>query len=291
MNKLSIRLLIRSLSRTFIKANLRIVENSDLQRNAIIFAPHQDDETLGCGGTIIRKRQEGANIKIVFMTDGSRSHRYMPEEKLKILRSQEAINAAKELGVSSENIIFLNIKDGELSNFHTAAVTKIHNILIKDNAEEIYIPYHAEPDCVPDHAATYHAVIDALEKYKLSFSVYEYPIWYWRQYPWTYEKHSNRIEAIVKIPKGFLSGFKFHREFRYGVFTKGVHSIKREALAQHRTQMERQNNHPQWSTLGDFSEGQWLECFFQNYEFFLSYQYKNGIRCNSKIESEIKEKS
>ena len=75
------------------------VSEQDLAASAIIFSPHQDDETLGCGGTIIRKQEAGAEVKIVFMTDGSRSHhRFIPEEKLIILRQQEAIKAAQTLG-------------------------------------------------------------------------------------------------------------------------------------------------------------------------------------------------
>ena len=41
-----------------------------LEHNVIIFSPHPDDETLGCGGTIAKKVKEGYQVKIVFMTDG-----------------------------------------------------------------------------------------------------------------------------------------------------------------------------------------------------------------------------
>jgi len=39
-------------------------------RRVIIFAPHPDDETLACSGTIIKKIAEGCEVYIVFMTDG-----------------------------------------------------------------------------------------------------------------------------------------------------------------------------------------------------------------------------
>lgn len=38
---------------------IKPLSTKELAASAIIFSPHQDDETLGCGGTIIRKRQGG----------------------------------------------------------------------------------------------------------------------------------------------------------------------------------------------------------------------------------------
>src|SRR5882724_4119486 len=32
---------------------------------AVVFAPHQDDETLGCGGLIARKRNEGLPVDVI----------------------------------------------------------------------------------------------------------------------------------------------------------------------------------------------------------------------------------
>ena len=43
-------------------------------RAAMVFAPHPDDETLGCGGTVVKLRRAGVDVHIVFMTDGRHSH-------------------------------------------------------------------------------------------------------------------------------------------------------------------------------------------------------------------------
>ena len=34
----------------------------DLEKSAVVFAPHPDDETLGCGGTIALKVRAGAEV-------------------------------------------------------------------------------------------------------------------------------------------------------------------------------------------------------------------------------------
>ena len=36
----------------------------------VVLAPHMDDETIGCGGTLALHAQRGANVTVVFMTDG-----------------------------------------------------------------------------------------------------------------------------------------------------------------------------------------------------------------------------
>jgi LmbE family N-acetylglucosaminyl deacetylase len=36
--------------------------------NVLVIAPHPDDETLGCGGTILRHKDSGDNISCVFVT-------------------------------------------------------------------------------------------------------------------------------------------------------------------------------------------------------------------------------
>ena len=47
-------------------------DEAALRRPAFILAPHPDDETFGCGGTIARKLAAGATIHVIVMTDGSR---------------------------------------------------------------------------------------------------------------------------------------------------------------------------------------------------------------------------
>lgn len=41
------------------------------RRSILIVAPHPDDETLGCGGTLAKRAQEGCRITVVVVTDGS----------------------------------------------------------------------------------------------------------------------------------------------------------------------------------------------------------------------------
>ena len=41
-----------------------------MNSTVLIFAAHQDDETIGCGGTMAKWACEGKDVQVCFMTDG-----------------------------------------------------------------------------------------------------------------------------------------------------------------------------------------------------------------------------
>ena len=38
------------------------------KKNILIIAPHPDDETLGCGGTIFKHKKEGDNVFLIIIS-------------------------------------------------------------------------------------------------------------------------------------------------------------------------------------------------------------------------------
>ncbi|NET07412.1 MAG: PIG-L family deacetylase [Symploca sp. SIO2B6] len=245
-------------------------EKYNLERSTLVFSPHPDDETLGCGGTIIRKKQAGADVKIVFMTDGSTSHSHlMPANKLKAIRASEALAAAQKLGVEASDVIFLEVKDGTLANHQDAASKRVVEIILKYLPEEIFIPYYQ--DGISDHNATNTVVVSALKKSGLNATVYEYPIWFWNQWPWT-DCGRESQKLLPFLQDSLRSGLRFLNDFRCSVYIGDVLDLKRTALEQHKSQMVRLINNSRWLTLGDVSKGEFLKCFFQETEVF--YRYK-----------------
>lgn len=57
------------LEKRFSLPNIVLIENESDTR-AVVPASHQDDEVLGCGGTRQSLVQNGAKVKVVYMTDG-----------------------------------------------------------------------------------------------------------------------------------------------------------------------------------------------------------------------------
>jgi LmbE family N-acetylglucosaminyl deacetylase len=93
------------------------------QDRILILAPHPDDEVLGCGGIIQKAVKLNLPVRVVFLTYGDsnqwsfmvyRKHPViMPKavENMGLIRHDEAIAAAKVLGISSEQLTFLGYPD------------------------------------------------------------------------------------------------------------------------------------------------------------------------------------
>ncbi|MGI9034417.1 MAG: PIG-L deacetylase family protein [Pyrinomonadaceae bacterium] len=150
----------------------------------IVFAPHPDDESLGCGGAIALLRKFNVPVCVVTMSDGTLSHpnsRKFPREKLRALREQEMKNALEILGVEAKKNVFLRYRDRSVPNKESAdfdaAVEKIKNIFAIEKPQTILAPWRRDPH--PDHLATWQIVYSAQKSFNSNVRIIEYPIWLW----------------------------------------------------------------------------------------------------------------
>ena len=91
------------------------------QDRILIIAPHPDDETLVNSSVIIKGKEAGANVKIMFVTFGEHNTSTLAKfllfpspftsDLLAERRHKESINAAKVLGLSESDLIFLGFPD------------------------------------------------------------------------------------------------------------------------------------------------------------------------------------
>jgi len=154
----------------------------DRNRVALVIAPHQDDETLGCGGLLRQKRRAGAPVWIAYITDGSASHPGHPTltpAALAALRQGEARQAMHLLGVEENALFFLGVGDGTLAHLDppTAAEVagKIADLLRQVRPDEIFLPMR--DDGSSEHDATFVLVQRALALSGLHPRIFEFPVW------------------------------------------------------------------------------------------------------------------
>ena len=152
----------------------------------LVVAPHQDDESLGCGGTIALLKNAGLTLNVLFTSDGSMSHpnsKTHSAEKLVSLREQEAIDALRILGVDEEAITFMRLKDSRVPEADSAgfdeAVHGVVALLKKLNPSTIILPWRRDPH--QDHRATWQIVNGAIKRGASNARVLEYFVWLWER--------------------------------------------------------------------------------------------------------------
>lgn len=121
----------------------------------LVFAPHNDDETLGVGGTIAKYAQEGNRITVCEVTSGQTHDGRLLVDKIK----NEAEQAHTILGVT--NTIFLDLPVVELKHMPTSEINSIfNNIVQKEKPEIVFIPHKG--DMHIDHYEVNRAALVAL---------------------------------------------------------------------------------------------------------------------------------
>jgi len=174
------KLLLRSLSRAarpYLKTvgllqTAKVFNRSTLvwepaDEKVLVLAPHMDDEVIGCGGTIAKHVVRGADVTVVFLTDGGAGAAVIDSGQapgdLTQTRTAEAHRALSCLGV--QHSIFLGAEDGNLASTPSLAGT-LGGILTKNLFDLIYLPFFLEEH--PDHRATSQILLDAVSGTRLT---------------------------------------------------------------------------------------------------------------------------
>lgn len=152
--------------------------------NALVIAPHPDDESLGCGGTIALLRQRGYSVHVLFVSDGTMSHPNSPSysaDRLRQLRESEALEALRILDVPPVSARFMRQRDTQVatpdSPDFSDAVDFVRNVLTEINPATVLVPWRRDPH--RDHRASWHILAGALAQLTTRPRVLEYLIWLW----------------------------------------------------------------------------------------------------------------
>jgi LmbE family N-acetylglucosaminyl deacetylase len=189
-------------------------------RATLIFAPHPDDETLGCGLLIASRLREGEPVHVAVLTDGAASHPGHPElppMELRARREEESRRAMRLLGLPAEHLHFLGLPDGDLPRLdketEREAVRKMRAILERAPFDHIFITWRH--DGSSEHEAAFRLVSGNIPP---EARLLEYPIWS-KWAPWRLKKACTRGCAVYR-----MSG-------------DGLGLLKKDALQSYETQI------------------------------------------------------
>jgi len=117
----------------------------------LVIAPHADDESFGCGGTIAKWAYKGAYTHLVVMAIGEGC----PDE----IRYEECMNASYILGIKQVTVLF-NTYEAKLDTLaQKSIVTELDRVIDEHPYSYIFIPY---PSHHKDHKITHEASLAAL---------------------------------------------------------------------------------------------------------------------------------
>ncbi len=128
-------------------------------KKIMVFAPHPDDDILGCGGSIAKHSHQGHEIIIVYMTSGEAGSLTYSCEELATLRENEARQASLLLKVNET--IFLRNPDGYFE-YKRDNIVKIVSLLRTKKPDIIYLPHQLDGN--EDHRVTNKLVLDACRR-------------------------------------------------------------------------------------------------------------------------------
>lgn len=156
---------------------LDVVTDFPSTQRVCVFAPHPDDEILGCAGLLQQLTENGNAILLVSVTNGTQSH---PNSKLYStadldrIRPQETQAALQCLGIA-DNVthIALELPDGDVFNNQDKFFEKLTTFV---QPTDILVTVF-EHDGHPDHEATGQVVSQYAMQQGLP--CYQVLIWAW----------------------------------------------------------------------------------------------------------------
>jgi LmbE family N-acetylglucosaminyl deacetylase len=141
----------------------------------MIFAPHPDDEILGCFGAIMSHLNREEDVVVGYLTSGESGDSSISPSLLKMTREQEASKVMSTLGIKTYE--FLGLPDGRLENDPTTKRV-VADVVAKHDPAFIYAPNGKEPH--KDHRTACKVITEALPSLasdKKCFEIRYYEVW------------------------------------------------------------------------------------------------------------------
>lgn len=127
---------------------------------ALVVAVHPDDETLGCGGTLLKHKSNGDEIHWLICTTVDESNSYYGK------REKEISEVSKLYNFDSVNN--LRLKTMQVDEYTMSElIGKISKIISEIKPNILYLPFHG--DVHSDHRKIFEAVYSCTKSFRYPF--------------------------------------------------------------------------------------------------------------------------
>ncbi len=132
----------------------------------LVVGPHPDDELLGCGGTLLKRREEGATIGWLNITSIDSTNGWLKDKIEK--REGEIEQVRIQLGLTLEHFFQLGLPTTKLDHLPLGdIVEKISVAMQQFKPEEVFIPHSG--DVHSDHRISFEAVLACTKWFRYPF--------------------------------------------------------------------------------------------------------------------------
>lgn len=133
-------------------------------KKILVIAPHADDETLGCGGSLLRHKAEGCEIHWLLITGMSKLSGFSAEL---ISKRKHEIDLAAEY-YSFDSVHQLNLPPAALETLPIGQIIGgISNVVNLVKPDTVYVPYRN--DAHSDHELVFDAAMSATKSFRYPF--------------------------------------------------------------------------------------------------------------------------
>lgn len=204
-----------------------------MPKKILIIAPHADDEILGCGGSIVKHKENKDIVYVLILTNASKGNRSKYSDKyIKIIRN-EALEAHKYLNI--DNTFFENLPAPQLDQFPLFKIADIiRDYLLNLKINTIYIPNYSDSHI--DHKLIFEASLVSTRPFNGNMvkNIFAYETLSETEWSFPYQEYVFKPNYFNELSKRQLmnkiNSFKFYKsQLKNKNHTRSAESIDLQA--------------------------------------------------------------
>jgi LmbE family N-acetylglucosaminyl deacetylase len=129
-----------------------------------VISAHPDDEILGCGGTLLKHKENGDDISWIIITNVFEEHGF-PKQRV-ATRQKEIMEVSNELGFESVHKLNYPTMSLDASSLNSL-IPKISDLFNEIKPEVIYVMNRS--DAHSDHRITFDAVVACTKSFRYPY--------------------------------------------------------------------------------------------------------------------------